>query len=123
MISEPCLSVTQPMTTLAEKVKAFIVIATAKAQDGLTVAEFGELFLALMRLAIETVDGLTVPGADKKQMVLDALAQLFDELADRAVPLYMWPIWAIARPAVRAAVLAAASGGIEIVLQMVRKQK
>ena len=122
MISEPCVSVTAPMPTLAEKVKAFLIIATMKAQDGLTVAEFGELFLALMRLAIETVDSLNEAGSRKKEMVLEALAELFDAVADRMVPLYLWPVWAIARPAVRASILAAASGAIEIVLQLVRKQ-
>lgn len=122
MFSEPCIAVTGPMGTLAEKAKAFIVVAELKAKDGITVAEFGELFLALMRLCIEVADTLDAAGPDKKQMVLEALGDLFDAVADKLVPLYLWPVWAIAKPAIRASVLAAASGAIEIVLQLVRKQ-
>lgn len=121
MISAACVSASAPLESLGAKVKAFLTIAGLKSQGGLTVSEFGELFLALMRLAIETADTLDTAGPLKKEMVLDALGELFDELADKVVPLYLWPIWVIAKPAVRAALLAAASGGIEIMLQLVRK--
>jgi hypothetical protein len=121
MISEPCIAVTVPLDTLAAKVRAFLVVASLKAQGGLTLSEFGELFLALMRLTIEAADALDTAGPLKKEMVLDALGELFDEVADKMVPTYMWPIWIIAKPAVRASLLAAASGAIEIVLQLVRK--
>lgn len=121
-ISEPCVLVAQPLDGLAQKVRGFITVARLKAQDGLTVSEFGELFLALMRVAIEAADALSAAGPQKKALVLDALALLFDEVADKAVPMYLWPVWVVARPALRAAVIAAASGAIEIVLQLVRKQ-
>ena len=121
MYAEASVSAAGPMLTLGQKVRAFITVAQVKAQKGITFAEFGELFLALMRLAIEAADTLQAPGSDKKAMVLDALAELFDSLADKAVPAYAYPFWLIARPAVRAAVLAAASGAIEIVLSLVRK--
>lgn len=121
MISEPCVAVAVPLETLGAKVKAFLIVASLKAQGGLTLTEFGELFLALMRLAVETADTLDTAGPLKKEMVLDALGQLFDEVADKVVPAYLWPFWIIAKPAVRASLLAAASGAIEIVLQLVRK--
>lgn len=120
-ISEPCVLVSQPLDGLAQKVRGFITIARLKAEDGLTVAEFGELFLALMRVAIEAADAMSAAGSQKKELVLDALTMLFDEVADKMVPVYLWPIWVVARPAVRASVIAAASGGIEVVLQLVRK--
>lgn len=110
-----------PMLTLGEKVQAFIAVAEVKARNGLTFAEFGELFLALMRLAIEAADALQQAGPKKKELVLEALDELFEALADKAVPLYAYPFWVIARPAIKAAAMAAASGAIEIVLSLVRK--
>lgn len=110
-----------PMLTLGEKVQAFIAVAEIKAKNGLTFAEFGELFLALMRMAIEAADALQQAGPKKKELVLAALDELFEALADKAVPLYAYPFWVIARPAIKAAAMAAASGAIEIVLSLVRK--
>jgi hypothetical protein len=104
-------------------VRAFIAVAQIKAKGGLTVAEFGELFLALMRIAIEAVDALNAAGDQKKALVLEALDDLFEALADKAVPLYAYPFWIIARPAIKAAVMAAASGAIEVVLSWVRRSK
>lgn len=121
MYSEPCVVAAVPLDGITQKVRAFLTIASLKAQGGLTLAEFGELFLALMRLAIETVDTLDTAGPLKKELVLDALGELFDEVADKVVPIYMWPLWVIFKPAVRAILIAAASGAVEIVLQMVRK--
>jgi hypothetical protein len=121
LISEPCVQVAAPLDGLAQKVRAFVTVARLKAENGLTVAEFGELFLALMRVAIEAADTLSAAGSQKKELVLDALTLLFDEVADKVVPIYLWPIWVVARPAVRAALIAAASGGIEVVLQLIRK--
>lgn len=112
-----------PMLTVGEKVQAFIAVAKIKAHGGITFSEFGELFLALMRLAIEAVDSLQAAGPKKKELVLEALDELFEALADKAIPLYAYPFWVIARPAIKAAVMAAASGGIEIVLALVRKAK
>jgi hypothetical protein len=119
--SEPCLNAAAPLEGLFEKVRAFIFIADLKAKEGLTVSEFGELFLALMRLCIETAETINAAGSHKKVMVLDALGMLFDAVADRAVPVYAWPLWVIFRPAIRTALLSAASGGIEVILQLVRK--
>lgn len=122
MISESCVVAAVPLGTLAQKVRAFITIASIKADGGLTVTEFGELFLALMRLAVETADTIDSAGSLKKEMVLDALGELFDEIADKMVPTYMWPFWVIFKSAIRASLLAAASGAIEIVLKMVRNK-
>jgi hypothetical protein len=121
MISEPCLAASGPLESVGAKVKAFLVVAGLKAEGGLTMMEFGELFLALMRMTIEAVDTLNAAGAYKKELVLDALGELFDEVADKLVPVYFWPFWVVLKPAARAALLAAASGAIEIVLQLVRK--
>lgn len=123
MISEPCVSAAAPMLGLADKVQAFFVIADLKAKEGLTVSEFGELFLALMRLTIEAVDAMSAAGDQKKELVLEALGELFDRFADRAVPIYAYPFWVLAKPAFRAALMALASGAIEVVLKLVRGQK
>lgn len=120
MYSDASVYASQPMTTLGQKVRAFIAVAEVKAKSGLTFYEFGELFLALMRLSIETVDALNAAGSQKKELVLEALDELFEALADRAVPLYAYPLWVLFRPAIKAAVMSAASGAIEIVLGLVR---
>lgn len=111
------------MDGIASRVKAFIAVAEIKAKGGLTIAEFGELFLALMRLCIEAVDALDAAGSQKKALVLEALDELFEALADKAVPLYAYPFWVIARPAIKATVMAAASGSIEVVLSWIRRSQ
>jgi hypothetical protein len=106
---------------LFAKVRAFLDVATVEAADGLTWAEFGSLFLSLMRLVMTVVDSVSgLTGPQKKQLVLDALALLFDTLADRAVPAVAWPVWIVARPAIRSLLLALASGAIENILPLVR---
>ena len=107
---------------LLAKIKAFVETAKSAAADGLTWAEFGDLMLALLRLVIAGLDvanGLT--GAAKKALALEAVASLFDAVADRAVPPLAYPLWVLARPAVRALVLALASGAVEQVLPLVRR--
>jgi len=107
---------------LLAKIHAFVEAAKSAAADGLTWAEFGDLMLALLRLVIAGLDvanGLS--GAAKKALALEAVASLFDAVADRAVPPLAYPIWVLARPAVRALVLALASGAVEQVLPLVRR--
>jgi hypothetical protein len=74
-----------------------------------------------MRLAVATLDDIaTMTGAEKKDLALVAAAALFDTVADRCVPLVAWPVYIIARPAIRALVLALAGGVIESLLPLVR---
>lgn len=123
MISDAPVTVAENLDGgLLAKIKAFVETAKSAAADGLTWAEFGDLMLALLRLVIAGLDaanGLT--GAAKKDLALEAVASLFDAVADRAVPPLAYPIWVLARPAVRALVLALASGAVEQVLPLVRR--
>jgi len=103
------------------KVIRFIDAAAEKAKDGLSWSEFGELMLALVRLSIETLDAVNqMTGAEKKQMVLDAVAALFDRLADKTIPPAIWPFWVLAKPSIRSLLLAITSGAVEVLLPMVR---
>jgi hypothetical protein len=121
MISDAPVTAAGGEATLMAQVAAFLEVAKAKSADGITWAEFGELFLALLRLSVETLDAvLGMSGSEKKALVLEAVAALFDQLADKAVPVVVWPVWILARPAIRALVLAIASGAIEIVLPLTR---
>jgi hypothetical protein len=107
--------------SLQDKVTAYIATAKAAAAGGLTWAEFGELLLGLLRLAVTTLDSIEyMSGEEKKALVLEAAAALFDALADKAVPLAAWPVWILVRPAIRSLVLAIASGAMEQVLRLVR---
>ena len=103
------------------RIEAFLAAARSAAMDGLTWQEFGELLVSFLKLSTSVYDAVaTMTGPEKKAAVLDAVARLFDACADRAVPLVAWPIWVVARPAIRSLVLALASGAIEQLLPLVR---
>jgi hypothetical protein len=102
------------------KLAAFVAIARLKAADGITIAELAELLLAFLRTAIAAVDAMPTDGAAKKALVLSAVGIVFDGIADYAAPTLAYPVWIVVRPAVRALVLACASGAVEALLPMVR---
>lgn len=123
MYSQPMVVAASGSISLGEATRAFINAAKEKAKDGLTISEFGELFVALMELAMEFVNQFSVPGARKKELVLEALGQLFDALADKLVPIWLYPAWFFAKPAVRTIVLAIADGAIEAILARWKKEQ
>jgi hypothetical protein len=121
MIADAPIAAAAAFADIGQKVGAFLVVAKAKAQGGLTWNEFGELLAALLRLSVATLDAVTtLTGQQKKELAMEAAAALFDTLADRCVPLVAWPLYVLCRPAIRALVLAIASGTVEILLRMVR---
>ena len=106
---------------ILDQVYKFIQVAKARASDGLTWAEFGELLLALLRLVVPALEGVRLmTGAEKKAFALDAVGRLFDATADYAIPVAAYPLWVLARPAVRALVLAIAGGVLEQYLAFLR---
>lgn len=125
MTSDAAVAVatSQPMGPLA-RAAAFVSAARSAAADGLTWREFGDLLVALMRVMVASLDDIaTMSGSEKKAVVLEAVASLFDAVADRCVPLVLWPVWAISRPAVRSLVVALAAGAVEQLLPLVRSAK
>lgn len=107
-------------TDIVRAAQAYVTAASEAAADGLTWVEFGELLVGLLRMCVDLADLLNVPGDEKKRVVLEAAAWLFDATADKAVPTVVWPVWVLVRPAVRSLVLALASGAVEVILPMVR---
>jgi hypothetical protein len=106
---------------LIDQVYAFIQTAKARAADGLTWGEFGELLLALLRLVVPFLDSVkTMTGPEKKAFALDAVGRLFDAVADFAIPTTVYPLWILVRPAVRTLVLAIAGGVLEQYLSVFR---
>jgi hypothetical protein len=106
---------------LLDQVYAFIQTAKARAADGLTWGEFGELLLALLRLVVPFLDNVkTMTGPEKKAFALDAVGCLFDSVADYAIPTAVYPLWVLVRPAVRTLVLAIAGGVLEQYLAVFR---
>lgn len=105
---------------LSEQVKAFVVEAQDRASDGISVADFAEIVVDLLRLVLAALDTIPADNAAKKSWAVSAVELLFDTLADKAVPVVLWPVWMIVRPAVRQLVLLAASGLIEGLLPIVR---
>lgn len=120
MIATAPLSAGSQFTDVLNAAKAYITTAKVVAADGLTWAEFGELLVGLLRLSVKLADLLAVPGDQKKAVVMEAAAALFDAVADKAVPTVLWPLWLVTRSSVRALVLALAAGAVEQILPMVR---
>ena len=121
MIADAPIAAASPFQSIAQKVSAYLDAAQSAAADGLTWREFGELLLGILRISIETLDATsTLSGPEKKDLVLEAAAALFDQLADRCVPLTAWPVWILVRPAIRSLVLAIAAGAVEQILPLVR---
>ena len=120
MIASAPLSAGSQFTDILNAAKAYITTAKVVAADGLTWAEFGELLVGLLRLSVQLADLLNVPGDQKKAVVMEAAAALFDAVADKAVPTVLWPLWLVTRSSVRALVLALAAGAVEQILPMVR---
>lgn len=120
MIAAAPTAAASQFTDVISAARAYINSAKGLAADGLTWVEVGELLLGLLRLTISAAELLNVPGEQKKAVVLEAAGWLFDAIADQAVPVMLWHVWILARPAVRSLVLALASGAVEILLPMVR---
>lgn len=121
MISSAPVAASQDLPSVADKIRAFIAKARERATDGLTVSEFSELTVALLRVVMAAVDSLPDDGEQKKRWVLEAVAMLFDALADKAVPTMAWPVWLVVRGSVRSLVLMAAAGAIESMLPLIRR--
>jgi hypothetical protein len=121
MIAEAPLMAAQWFDDIANQVKAFIQAAVRASAAGITWAEFGELFVALMRLSIRTLDAMDLlTGPEKKEIVLHAVGVLFDQVAHKAIPAVLWPVWVVSRSSIRSLILALAGGAVEILLPMVR---
>ena len=121
MISSAPIAATTDLLSLADKVRAFVATAKSAAAGGVTVSEFAELTVSLLKIAMAAADAIPVDGADRKVFVLNAVALLFDSVADKAIPPLAWPVWLIVRPAARQLLLLVASGAIESLLPLVRK--
>jgi hypothetical protein len=100
--------------------RAYVLTAKLAAADGITWAEFGELLTGLLRTLTQAAELLTLPGPEKKAIVLTAAASLFDATADRCVSPWLWAFWLVIRPSVRSLVLAIAAGSVEQILPLVR---
>lgn len=121
MVTEAAIAASENVDGLLNKVAAFIATAQSAAADGLTWAEFGQLLTALLRLAVAGLDHVAnLTGDQKKALVLEAAANLFDAVADFAVPIWAKPFWLLTRTAIRSLVLALASGAIEQIIPLVR---
>lgn len=102
------------------KVYAFVEAAKVAAKDGLTLGEFAQLSVSLVSLSADALESLPVEGAEKKKWVQDAVGLLFDGVADKVVPIYLYPIWVLTRSSVRSLVIAVAGGAVEAILPLLR---
>jgi hypothetical protein len=121
MISSAPIAATTDLLSLADKVRAFVATARSAAAGGVTISEFAELTVSLLKIAMAAADAIPVDGADRKVFVLNAVGLLFDNVADKAIPPLAWPVWLIVRTAARQLLLLVAAGAIESLLPLVRK--
>lgn len=122
-ITEAAVSAANGPKVLSEKVMLFVQTAKSLAVDGLSLSDFGELLIALLRLCVSFLDSIPDTGEAKKAYAMEAVAMLYDELIDKIVPVWVWPMWIIMKPLARPMVMAIASGAIESLLPLVRLVK
>jgi len=121
MISEAPVSAALKFSDLSSQVTAYLATVRIAAVGGLTWIEFGQLTIALLQLTTTTLDGIsTLTGQQKQELAMEAVAALFDSVADKCIPLAAWPLWVLARGTVRSLILALAAGALEQLLPLVR---
>ena len=120
-VTDAPLAAASAFSDIGQQVNAFLTVARLKAAGGLTWQEFGQLMVAIMRLGVSTLDSVaTLTGPQKKVLVLEAVAVLFDSLAGRCVPIVTYPAFIAIRPALRTLIIAIASGAIESLIPLIR---
>lgn len=103
----------------ATQLQAFINNAKAKAADGLNLEEAFSLLYDFIVLATSLATSLKNPGTEKREIVLDWVAKLFDAIAPLVtakLPVWLWwyyPLIPIVRPINRQIVLAVAAAILE----------
>jgi hypothetical protein len=122
-ITEAAVAAADSPKILSEKVMLFVQTAKGLAVDGLSLSDFGELLIALLRLCVSFLDSIPETGEAKKAYAMEAVALLYDELIDKIIPIWAWPVWMMLRPVARPLVMALASGAIESLLPLVRLVK
>lgn len=120
MIADASIQAAARFTDVVAAARAYVLTARIAAADGITWAEFGELLTGLLRTLTKASELLTLPGEEKKAIVLTAAASLFDATADKCVSPWLWAFWVAIRPSVRSLVLAIAAGSMEQILPLVR---
>jgi hypothetical protein len=115
------VAVGENLHAIVTQISAFLAAARTQPAAGMTWQKFGELLVQLLHQAVTNLDAISgLTGPEKKALVLTAVASLFDSVADRCVPITLYPFWSMIRPATRTLVLAIASGGIESMLPITR---
>ena len=115
------VAIGENLHAIVSQISAFLAAARTQAAAGMTWQTFGQLLVQLLHQAVTALDAISgLTGPEKKVLVLTAVASLFDSVADRCVPLALYPFWSMIRPATRTLVLAIASGGIESMLPITR---
>jgi hypothetical protein len=121
-VSEAPLAAADSVSQVLEKIRAFVASAKLASKDGITISEFAELSVSLLKTAMAAVESIPIDGPSKKVWVLEAIGLLFDAVADKAIPFPVYPLWVLVRPAVRSLVLAIAGGAVEAILPLVRSK-
>lgn len=105
---------------LSEKIMLFVQTAKGLAVDGLTLTEFWQLLFEALKIAVQFLESVPADGAQKKQWAMEAAALVYDELIDKVIPVWVWPMWMMIKPAARPLAMAAASALVEFVLPLLR---
>ncbi len=96
-------------------IDAFVADTKARAADGLSLADLGALFNGFIDLCVKEAARLANPGVEKKQLVLECVAVLYDNVAPMIpLPMILQPFRPFVRPYIRQIVIALADGAIEV---------
>jgi len=107
------------------RIEVFLLFAQQQAEGGVTIAEAGEIATRFMQLVVEAAADLKKPGPEKKQLVMEAVGRLFDQLEPvLPYPFFLRPfrLWLIT-PILRQVVLAAAAGVVEAIYLRFKEQQ
>ena len=98
------------LNEVVASINQWVASVRLAAVGGITVAEFGAVLVQTLQLAIRTANMIPNDSDQRRALAVEAVAKVFDAVADRCVPVVLLPVWWIVRPAVRAAILAAVAG-------------
>lgn len=101
---------TATLNDAVASINQWVASVRLAAAGGITVAELGSLLVQTLQLAIRVANLIPNDSDQRRELAVEAVAKIFDAVADRCVPMLLLPVWWIVRPAVRAAILASVAG-------------
>lgn len=113
------------LTTYRARVEKFYADSIAKAKDGLTLTEAGQILQGFVLLNVDAAVDLDNDGAAKKSIVMQWVLDLYDKMiAYLPLPMWLaWVKWPGVSGALRSLVAQWISGQIESALEWIKQTR